>query len=645
MKRYVPLVMFFTIAFEISFCQVKLPRLIRDSMVLQRDSKITIWGWAGKNEKVSIAFNNKHASTKAGADGKWFISLPPMKAGGPFTMNISAGNKITLKDILIGDVWLCSGQSNMVHQMELHGVTYARDIATANYPQIRQFWVENKSDLNGRRDNLTTGSWKSANPEDVKAFSAVAYFFARKTWEKYHIPIGIINASIGGTPIEAWTSEEGLAAFPSIVSTIQKNKDTAYINGLSRRALANRDNNTAPAIHDKGLTGPLTWYDPNYSPKGWHNIAIPGYWEDQGVKDLNGVVWYRKEVDVPVSMAGKAARVFLGRIVDADALYVNGQQVGNTTYMYPQRRYHIPSNILKAGKNLFVVRVTNNSGKGGFVPDKPYYLFWGNDTVDLKGYWQYKPGEVFEPLTRAGSIGIAAQNQPAALFNAMIAPLVNYAIKGFIWYQGESNTGRAEEYAKLQPAQIADWRKQWQRGDLPFLFVQLPNFMDVCYSPAESQWAVFRESQLRSLAVPNTAMAVTIDAGEWNDIHPDNKKTVGDRLALAAWKLAYNEKDLVASGPIFRSAVIENKKIILSFDHTGSGLISIDGEPLSQFAIAGADKKFVWANAQIEDDKIVVWSDRVDAPLYVRYAWADNPDGANLYNKEGLPASPFRTDQ
>jgi sialate O-acetylesterase len=644
MKRYVPLITFFTIAFKISFCQVKLPRVIRDSMVLQRDTKIRLWGWAEKNEKVSINFNGKHATTKAGADGKWFISLPPMKAGGPFIMNISASNKITLKDILIGDVWLCSGQSNMVHQMELHGVTYANDIATANYPQIRQFWVENKSDLNGRRDDLAAGSWKWANPEDVKAFSAVAYFFARKTYEKYHIPIGIINASIGGTPIEAWTSEEGLAAFPSILSTIQKNKDTAYINSLNRSAFTNR-NTAAPAIHDKGLTGPLAWYDPNYTPKGWHNIAVPGYWEDQGIRELNGVVWYRKEVEVPASMAGKAARVFLGRIVDADALYVNGQQVGNTTYMYPQRRYHIPANLLKAGKNLFVVRVTNNNGKGGFVPDKPYYLFSGNDTVDLKGYWQYKVGEVFEPLMRGGSFGIAAQNQPTALFNAMIAPLVNYTIKGFMWYQGESNTGKPGEYAKLQPAQIADWRKQWQQGELPFLFVQLPNFMDVSYSPQESQWAAFRESQLKSLAVPNTAMAVAIDAGEWNDIHPDNKKAVGDRLALAAWKLAYNEKDLVASGPLYRSAVIENNKIILSFDHTGSGLIAIDGEPLSQFAIAGADKKFVWANAKIEGDKVIVWSERVAAPLYVRYAWADNPDGANLYNKEGLPASPFRTDE
>lgn len=644
-KRYLLLIVLHTIACMPAFTQVKLPRLIRDSMILQRETPIKIWGWAAKNEKVSIRFNGQHVTAKTGADGKWKITLAPMKAGGPFKMEINASNKIILKDVLIGDVWLCSGQSNMVHQMELHGVTYANDIATANYPAIRQFWVENRSDMSHPHDDLATGSWKWANPEDVKAFSAVAYFFARAIYEKYHVPIGIINASVGGTPIEAWTSEEGLSSFPAIQATIQKNKDTAYLNDLYRRSFANRSNRAEPVVKDKGLTGSLTWYNPTYTPKGWRNIAIPGYWDDQGIKDLNGVVWYRKEIEVPSAMTGKPARVFLGRIVDADVLYVNGQQVGSTTYMYPQRRYAIPANLLKAGKNIFVVRVTNNNGKGGFVPDKPYCLFAGNDTVDLKGYWQYKVGEVFEPVTRRGSFNIAAQNQPTALFNAMIAPLVNYTIKGFVWYQGESNTGRAEEYAKLQPAQIADWRKQWQQGELPFLFVQLPNFMDVSYTPGESQWAAFRESQVRSLAVPNTAMAVTIDAGEWNDIHPDNKKAVGDRLALAARKLAYGEKNLVASGPMYRSATIEHNRIILSFNDTGTGLLSIDGEPLNQFAIAGADKKFVWANATIEGDKVVVWSDRVPAPMYVRYAWADNPDGANLYNREALPASPFRTDQ
>lgn len=629
-----------------SFSQVKLPRLVRDSMILQRDIKIKIWGWAAKDEKVSVKFNGKSYKTKADANGKWSVLLLPMKAGGPYTMDIAGSNKITLKEILIGDVWICSGQSNMVHQMNIHDVTYAKDIAEANYPQIRHFWIPTLTSLEGPKDDLPTGFWKSAIPEDIRPFSAVAYFFARKIYEKYHVPIGLINASVGGTPIEAWTSEEGLKDFPALQSTIQKNKDTAYINGLSRRANTGNTNRVAPK--DKGLTGPIPWYDLSYVPPvgGWKTIAIPGYWEDQGIKDLNGVVWYRKEIDIPESMVGKPAKVFLGRIVDADVLYINGKQVGNTTYMYPQRRYNVPTDILKAGKNIFVVKVTNNGGKGGFVPDKPYCLFAGKDTIDLKGYWQYKVGEVFIPRSGFGGGaggGISAQNQPAALYNGMVAPVINYGIKGILWYQGEANTGRADEYAKQQPAQIDDWRNLWKQPDAPFLYVQLPGFMDMNYLPSESQWAALRESQLKSLSVPNTGMVVAIDLGEWNDIHPDNKKDVGIRLALAAEKIAYGE-NIVYSGPLFQSATIDGNKITISFTNTGSGLITNDGEELSEFAIAGADKKFVWAKAKINADKVVVWNDEVANPMYVRYAWADNPVNPNLYNKEGLPASPFRTD-
>jgi sialate O-acetylesterase len=628
---------------QASIAQVKLPALVRDSMVLQRDSKINIWGWASKDEKVTIQFNGKKYKTTTSADGKWLIVLPPIKAGGPYTMDIIASNKITLKDILIGDVWICSGQSNMVHQMELHSVRYADDVAKANYPEIRHFWIPTLTDMQGPRDNLPIGFWKSANPQDVRQFSAVAYFFARSIYEKYHIPIGLINASVGGTPIEAWTSEEGLKEFPSLLTTIQKNKDTAYINSMSRRAFANNGNR--PRQQDKGLIGPKTWFDTSYMPKGWHTINIPGYWEDQGIKDLDGVVWYRKEITIPASMLNTPVKVFLGRIIDADFLYINGKQVGNTTYQYPQRRYQVPAGLLKAGKNIFVIRVINNFGKGGFVPDKPYCLIAGNDTIDLKGYWQYKVGDIFIPQRGFGGGGISAQNQPTALYNAMIAPLINYTAKGFLWYQGEANSGRAEEYAKLQPAMIADWRRQWKEGDLPFLYVQLPGFMEMNYLPSESQWAALRESQLKSLSVPNTGMAVAIDLGEWNDIHPDRKKEVGERLALAAEKIVYGEKDIVYSGPIYQSSAVDGNKIVTSFTNTGSGLIANDGEELSQFAIAGADKKFVWAKAKIEGDKVIVWNDDIANPLYVRYAWADNPDGANLFNKEGLPASPFRTDK
>jgi len=624
-----------------SYSQVKLPAIIRDSMILQRDVKLNIWGWASKNEKVNIKFNGKSYKVTTGADGKWFVWLSPLKAGGPYDMEIKGSNTIVLREILVGDVWFCSGQSNMVHQMNLHDVTYAKEIAEANYPQIRQFLVATLTNLQGPVSDLPAGSWRPAVGEDVRSFSAVAYFFAKKIYEKYHVPIGIVNSSVGGTPIEAWTSEEGLKDFPSIINIVQKNKDTAYVNGINRAATASIKPNTP---HDLGMLSAKKWFETDYIPKGWHTINVPGYWEDQGIKDLNGVVWYRKEIDVPATMAGKAAKVFLGRIVDADILFINGRQVGSTAYMYPQRRYNVPADVLKGGKNIVVIKVTNNNGKGGFVPGKPYCLFAGSDTIDLKGNWQYKVGQVFESSTSSNAIAsIVAQNQPTALFNAMVSPIINYTVKGILWYQGEANTRRAAEYSKLLPALIRDWRSQWNQPTLPFLYAQLPGFMEYNYLPSESQWAELREAQLKTLSVPNTAMAVAIDLGEWNDIHPDNKKDVGERLALAAMKLAYGE-NIVHSGPIYVSSTVDRNEVVIRFDNIGSGLITNDGEAPSEFAIAGVDKKFVWAKARIENDHVIVWNDALVEPKYVRYAWADNPVNPNLYNKEGLPASPFRTD-
>ena len=645
MRRYLS---GFTILFLLSAhtnSQVKLPAIMRDSMILQRDDRINIWGWASKNEKVKIKFNGKSYKASTGTDGKWLVRLSPMKAGGPYTMEISARNKIVINEILVGDVWFCSGQSNMVHQMNIHDVTYAKDIAEANYPQIRQFLIPTATNLQGSLDDLSPGNqnsfgWKAAVGDNVRPFSAVGYFFAKHIYDTYHVPIGIINASVGGTPIEAWTSEEGLKDFPTIFATIQKNKDTSYVNNLNRTATAA---NKPQQENDLGVTGELKWYDPSYSSTVWKPINIPGYWEDQGIKELNGIVWYRKEIDIPTSLTGKPSRVFLGRIVDADELYINGKQVGRTAYQYPQRRYSVPPDLLKAGKNIFVIRVTNNAGKGGFVPDKPYCLFAEGDTLDLKGSWQYKVGDVFAPRP-PGASGIVAQNQPTSLYNAMVAPVINYTIKGFLWYQGEANTSRAEEYPKLQPAQITDWRNKWKQGNLPFLYVQLPGFMDYNYLPSESNWAMLRESQLKSLSIPNTAMAVAIDLGEWNDIHPDNKKDVGERLALAALKIAYGE-DLVYSGPIYESSAIDGNKITIRFTNSTNGLITNDGEAPSEFAIAGDDKKFIWAKAKIDGDKVIVWNDTLREPRYVRYAWADNPVNPNLYNKAGLPASPFRTDK
>lgn len=622
--------------------QLRLPRLISDGMVLQRDVRLTVWGWADPGEKITVRFQDKSYKTVTDALGRWQVKVPPRPAGGPYTMEISGKTHLSVKDILLGDVWFCSGQSNMVHQLNIHDVTYAQEISEANYPQIRQFLVPTGTNLQSPQTDLPQGQWKAAVGEDVRPFSAIAYFFAKKIHQKYKVPVGIINASVGGTPIEAWTSAAGLMDFSDLGATVKKNKDTTYLNNLNRRLQPSGVRPVSPV--DRGLEGTPKWYEVPYQPTGWRPINIPGYWEDQGIKDLNGVVWYRREIDLPATMTEKEAKVFLGRIVDADELYINGILVGRTTYQYPQRRYKVPPRVLKPGKNVFVIRVTNIAGKGGFVPDKPYCIFAGADTVDLKGTWHYKVGSVFPPPKPDVGGGFSAQNQPTALYNAMVAPETPYAIKGFCWYQGESNADNPQSYAELQTALIRDWRSQWNQGPLPFLLVQLPGFMDYNYLPSESNWALLREAQGKALSQPNTALVVALDLGEWNDIHPDNKKAVGERLALAAFKTAYRE-DLVYSGPRFQAATVVGDSIVVSFTHIGSGLITRDGEPPGEFAIAGSNGKFVWAKAKIEQGKVVVWSEKVPAPLYIRYAWADNPVHPNLYNAEGLPASPFRTDQ
>lgn len=634
-RIYILICFCLSIALSVS-AQVRLPRLVRDSMVLQRDGVINIWGWASKGETVVIKFAGKSYKTRTGRDGKWKVPMAAMKAGGPFEMEIKGKNRIVLHDILIGDVWFCSGQSNMVHQLSLHSVYYPDVIPNANNPEIRQFWIPTLTNTQGPEQDLPAGFWKAATTKDIDDFSAVAYFFAKDLFDKYHVPIGIINASVGGTPIEAWISENGFKDFPSIVKIIAANKER--IKGSS---FQHSTSSGKPESVDKGLSGTTPWYSTDFIPKGWRQIGIPGYWEDQGIRNLNGVVWYRKEIEVPASMSGKSAKVYLGRIVDADELYINGKRVGSTSYQYPQRRYTVPAGLLKAGKNLFVIRVTNQSGKGGFVPDKPYYIFSGEDTIDLKGYWTYKVGEVFVPKKHARRVfPFSAQNAPTALYNAMVAPEIDYAIKGFIWYQGESNTGNAQEYGQLLPALIADWREKWDLGNIPFLYVQLPGFGDFNYLPTESNWSELRESQRKTLSIPNTAMAVAIDLGEWNDIHPDRKRPVGKRLALAAEKIAYGA-DIVYAGPVAHFSKKEGDKVRISFTSVGGGLIASDGEDLQEFAIAGADKKFVWAHAKIEGNQILLWSEEVKDPKFVRYAWSDNPVDPNLSNKEGLPASPF----
>ena len=624
-----------------TFSQIKLPNLISDGIILQRDSELKLWGWASSKEKITLTFNHKKYKTTANKNGDWVIKIPAQKAGGPYKMLFKGKNSIEVNDILFGDVWLGTGQSNMVIPMERIKERFPEEVSTANYSEIRNFFIPTITNLEKPQNNLPKSKWKSAVKEDILDFGAITYFFAKDLYEKYHVPIGIINASVGGTPIESWISEEGFKDFSTELETIQINKNIEYTKQFTTRPTTT---NTTSKIEDKGLSGKIKWYEENYEPKGWTNFYIPGYWEDQGVKNLNGVVWFRKEIDIPKSMVGEDVKIFMGTIVDADEVYFNGTKIGNITYKYPPRRYTISKDLVKIGKNIITIRVTNYGGKGGFVSDKNYSLVAKEKTIDLKGTWQYKVGEVFKPTNNSNKSSYNqfwSQNQPTSLYNAMVAPIINQKIKGILWYQGESNVWNPKPYYKYLPALIKDYRNKFNQGDLPFLYVQLANFQDVDYSPTESNWAELRDAQLSALTVPNTAMTVTTDLGEWNDIHPLDKEGVGKRLALGAMKLAYGE-NIVHTGPIFKSSKIDGNKIILSFESVGSGLISIDDEPLNRFEIAADDQKFIWGNAKIVGNTVEISHESIKNPRYVKYAWADNPQGANLYNKEGLPASPFR---
>jgi sialate O-acetylesterase len=624
-----------------SMAQIRLPKLIADNMVLQRDQSIKIWGWASPKEKITLIFDQKTYRTTTPADGKWEIRLPPHPAGTGYQMILKGKNEVRIQNIALGDVWLCSGQSNMVITMERVKERYPEDVQSANYPDIRNFLVPTLSNLSGPAQDLPKGEWKMANAGNILGFGAVSYFFARDIYEKNGVTIGIINSSVGGTPIEAWISEEGHKDFEDIRKTIALNKDTSYVAAASRKPVIRATHQTADAGRKE------YWESEAYQPQGWRNFNIPGYWEDQGLKDLDGVVWFRRTFEIPQAWLGKPVKLFMGRIVDADEMYVNGKKIGNITYQYPPRRYEIPADLLRAGKNTFVIRVSNLAGKGGFVPDKPYFMTVDGEQTDLKGTWQYKVGEVYPPMSPAvpGGSPLVHQNQPTALYNAMIAPVLPMQLKGILWCQGEFNTDNPGPYNHFMPALIKDWRAQWNNDRLPFLVVQLPNFQDIDYAPAESNIALLREAQNKALTLPHTAVTVTIDLGEWNDIHPLNKKAIGKRLALSAQNLAYNRKEVIYSGPALRSHHFENGKVILTFDHVAEAIRSRDGEELRWFAVADYDKKFVWAQASVSGkDQITVWSDAVKTPRYVRYAWQDNPEGVNFYNSAGLPASPFRTD-
>ena len=622
MKRFLLIVCLIFLSFTVLLplsAKVRLPRLVSDRMVLQRDVELKIWGWASPGEKVTVRFQGKHYNTETDATGSWQVLLPPQKAGGPFLLEV---NERVIRDVLVGDVWLCSGQSNQETPIARLTEMFP-EINVSNNHMIRHYKVPTQNSVGGLKEDIAgNAGWHSAVASDVLNWTSLAYFFAQEAYDRYKVPVGMLVSSLGGSAIESWVSQKNLKMFPELVF------DKAALDSMRL------------AKQDKGAG---KWQQKNMDDMDWATMEVPGYWRENGIH-TRGTVWYRKTFSVPESMVGRHARLYMGTLVDSDSIFVNGTFVGFTSYTYPPRKYDIPAGVLTEGKNVITVRLTANSANGGFVKGKNYKIVGDDAEIELTGTWKYKIGinqnEVVKYADRLKNLNKAG----SGLYSGLIYPISNYQVKGTIWYQGESNTGRPQIYASLLEALIKDWRELWNMPDMPFLLVQLPNFMEKNDSPSDSGWARIREAQLKTaLNVPYTSLAVTYDVGEWNDIHPLNKKVVAQRLFLGARKLVYGEK-ITGSGPLYKEMKVEGDKIILTFTEIGRGLICKEGKTLRHFAIAGEDQKFVWADAVIRGNKVIVSSKIVKNPVAVRYAWSNNPEDANLCNKEGLLASPFRTD-
>ena len=646
--------------------EIKLKNVYSDNMIFQRGKPMIFIGTGTPEHKVTISVNKSSTAAKIDKDGNWTLSLPGQPVGSSYTISIAGEKTLELKNVAVGDIWFCSGQSNM--EWPVRRTDDANTvIASANYPDIRLFTVKKtRSPFELKQDVSAAGSWQPCTPETIPGFSAAGFFFGRKLHLDLGIPIGLINASWGGTRIEPWISLEAFAAseeFKDVAKNIatdslKQNEPKPKVDPIVKWL------NDIEKFYVKEKLAAEAWSKPDLKDTAdWKNTKLPESFSSLGL-DIDGMVWFRKTIEIPAGTAGKELMLSLGRIDDCDVTYFNGVKVGETGPEVPQhwsklRKYKLPGELVKAGTNLIAVRVLDSYGDGGLLgPAKEMYITNDQLNIPLNNEWTFKLEYAIDyqknPRRPSASVDKNSQQYPTTLYNAMVYPLTDFPIKGAIWYQGESNAGAPKKYLHLKELLIKDWRRAWNEPNMPFFFVQLAAFYRHTpgkplekdffekLEPTDPNWAYLRESQLKTLGIPYTGMAVTIDIGDPIDIHPTNKKDVGDRLALAAEKIAYG-KDVCYSGPIYKSHKVEGDKVRISFDNLCGGL-KTDGKALKQFAVAGEDRKFVWAQAKIDGNAIIVSSDKVKNPVAVRYAWSMYPEGCNLFNNAGLPASPFRTD-
>ena len=617
--------------------------LFTDNMVLQRGIPDPVWGWTTPGTLVTVRVAGKGAKAVAGADGKWMVRLPPLPVGGPYALTVSGPQTVTLNNVLVGDVWICSGQSNMVFGIGA-AINGPAEVAAADHPLIRLFTVGNVIATEPRP--LLAGQWAVCTPQNAgsggwSGFSAVGYFFGRDLQPAIHVPVGLICTAWSGTPAEAWVSRETLTAAlpefaPAMTQLDAARADLTPYDEKLKAWYAKNDPGTA-----------ASWSNASLDDAAWPTMPLPGYWEQSGVADLanfDGLVWFRKTFDLPAGDAGKAATLHL-KADDDDTTWVNGTLVGATANSGASRAYPVAAGLLKPTGNVVAVRVLDTGGGGGIYGDPADLSLEvpGGTNLPLAGPWHYHVSSALAQMPPLPQDVANNPNFPTVLYNGMISPLLPFGVKGAIWYQGESNAGNAKQYQTLLPTMIGDWRTRFGVGPFPFLVVQLAGYGQTHDQPADTGWVRLREAQLlTSERVPNVGLAVAADIGDANDIHPKNKEEVGRRLALAAEAIAYGHK-IEYSGPLYQKMTVEGSAIRLHFTHLGGGLVAKGDDKLTGFSVAGADGHFVWADAKIDGTTILVSSPSVPAPTAVRYAWDDTPV-CNLYNQAGLPAPPFRTD-
>ncbi|MEZ0216973.1 MAG: sialate O-acetylesterase [Rariglobus sp.] len=636
---------------------LQLASLFQDHAVLQRDRPLPVWGSAPPLMKVRVTLGDQTACTFSSSSGDFFLKLPPLPAGGPHTLTVTVvktGESIAIRDLLIGEVWLASGQSNMEMRLNACLPLTAEVIATANFPQIRFFTVATRAHLGPQR--TVNGSWQAATPAVAGSFSAAAFVFARRLYLELGVPVGVVSSSWGGSIIQSWLSRPALALNPEVSDWLAKYESQVWSD--DRWALMESpgsDGRVSGTPKDPGNTSLARgWHQADFADASWPRMSLPGTWQSAGHQH-SGVYWFRRTVEIPQAWVGRELQLHLGGVDKQDISYVNGVEVGRTgkdqedQYWNAPRVYTIPASAVTGRTLLVAVRAYSFVYDGGIIGADSSLHIGPADAPEahlpLAGKWSYQCEHNLGLVTETHLMGHGERNSPNMLFDNMLQPLVPYALRGVIWYQGEGNAGEAARYTRLMQDLILDWRRQWGQSDLAFHLVQLPGFQAAKEHQPASHWAHFRESQTAALALPHTGMAIIIDVGDAGDIHPKNKVPVGERLAISALARTYG-RDLIPNGPLFDTLAIgADGSTRCRFHQAGAALTTTDGQPPRLFFIAGEDRVFHPATARIDGAEIVVGHPAVPRPASVRYAWADNPEGCNLAGPTGLPASPFRSDR